>query len=332
MTWLSSQISREFSREVFEQGRWRLARLAAGEVARIVLDAGAGAGRLHHLDVEQGALLEPLRLEQAAGAVEFVEPLLEVGLYLLDRLLQRGLGRHVVAVGVDDDVVQRQGLVAGQRIELGDRFDLVAEHLEAPGPILVMGREQVDRVAAHPEAAALEGVVVALVLLLDEAAEQAGAVDLLPLVQAEGHLLVVLERTDAVDARDRGHDDDVVALHQRARRGVAHAVDLLVDRRILLDEGVGARHVGFGLVVIVVRDEVLDRVLREETLHLAVELRRQRLVGRHHQRRPALAGDDVGHGEGLARPGDAQQHLVALAAFDAGDELLDRRGWSPAGV
>jgi hypothetical protein len=98
--------------EVFEQRRRRLARLAAGEVARIVLDAGAGAGRLHHLDVEQRALLEPLRLEQAAGAVELVEPLLEVGLYLLDRLLHRRLGRHVVAVGVDDDVVERQGLVA----------------------------------------------------------------------------------------------------------------------------------------------------------------------------------------------------------------------------
>ena len=54
--------------QVFEQGRRRLAGLAAGEVARIVLDAGAGAGRLHHLHVEQRALLEPLRLQQAAGA------------------------------------------------------------------------------------------------------------------------------------------------------------------------------------------------------------------------------------------------------------------------
>ena len=54
---------------VFEQRRRRLAGLAAGEIARIVLDAGAGAGRLHHLEVEQRALLEPLRLEQAAGGV-----------------------------------------------------------------------------------------------------------------------------------------------------------------------------------------------------------------------------------------------------------------------
>ena len=60
--------------QVFEQGRRRLARPAAGEIARIVLDAGAGAGRLQHFEIEQGALLEPLRLEQPPLAVELVEP------------------------------------------------------------------------------------------------------------------------------------------------------------------------------------------------------------------------------------------------------------------
>ena len=59
--------------QVFEQGGRRLAGLAAGEVARIVLDAGAGAGGHHHLDVEHGALLEALGLEQAAGGVELRE-------------------------------------------------------------------------------------------------------------------------------------------------------------------------------------------------------------------------------------------------------------------
>jgi hypothetical protein len=35
----------------------------------------------------------------------------------------------------------------------------------------------------------------------------------------------------------------------------------------LLDEGVGARHVGLGLVVVVIGDEILDRVVREEVLN-----------------------------------------------------------------
>ena len=59
--------------QIFEQGRRRLAGPAAGQIARIVLDAGAGAGRLQHFEIEQGALLEPLRLEQAPLRMELVQ-------------------------------------------------------------------------------------------------------------------------------------------------------------------------------------------------------------------------------------------------------------------
>lgn len=46
--------------DVFKQGRRRLARLAAGEPARIVLDARAGPGGLHHFQIIAGTLLQPL--------------------------------------------------------------------------------------------------------------------------------------------------------------------------------------------------------------------------------------------------------------------------------
>ena len=52
--------------EIFEQRRRRLAGQTAGEEARVVLDAGAGAGRRDHLEIEVGALLDPLRLDQLA--------------------------------------------------------------------------------------------------------------------------------------------------------------------------------------------------------------------------------------------------------------------------
>ena len=122
-----------------------------------------------------------------------------------------------------------------------------------------------------------------------------------------------LHRADAVDARHRGHDDHVVALQDRPRRRMAHAVDLLVHRGILFDIGVGARDIGFRLVVVVIGNEILHRVLGEEVLHLGVELGGQRFVGRQDQRRALHDLDHLGHGEGLARAGDAEQHLVALA-------------------
>ena len=52
--------------QVVEQRRRRLARRAAGEVARVVLDAVAVADLPHHLEVEHRPLVQPLRLEQLA--------------------------------------------------------------------------------------------------------------------------------------------------------------------------------------------------------------------------------------------------------------------------
>ncbi len=103
-----------------------------------------------------------------------------------------------------------------------------------------------------------------------------------------------------------------------------HAVDLLVDRGFLLDIGVGARNVGLRLVVIVIADEIFDRVVGKEAPELAVELRRQRLVGRKDQRRALRLLDHLRHGEGLAGAGDAEQHLHAVVALHALDQLFDR--------
>ena len=49
---------------VLEQRRRRLAGFAAGKIARIVLDAGAGACGFQHLQIETRALLKPLRFKQ----------------------------------------------------------------------------------------------------------------------------------------------------------------------------------------------------------------------------------------------------------------------------
>ena len=292
-------------RDVLEQRRRRIAGSATGQVARVVLDACAGAGGLQHLDIEAGALLEPLGLQQAAGALEFGKATLQLLLDRLDCLVERRTGRHIVRVGVDLDGLQVTGLLAGQRIEFGDRLDLVAEQRDAPGRVLEVGGEDLDRVAAHAKRPAHEVDVLALVLLRHQIGEQGALVEPVADLHLEGHGGVGLDRADTVDAGDRGDDDDVVALEKRPRRRVAHAIDLLVDRAFLLDEGVGARDVGFRLVIVVVGDEILDRVLGKELLELRIELGGQRLVGRQDKRGPLRLLDHLGHREGLARTGDA---------------------------
>ncbi len=227
-------------------------------------------------------------------------------------------------IGVHLDEFELVLLVAGERIELLDGLDGVAEQVHAPGAILIVRREDVDDVAADAEGAAGEVGLGALVLQRDQVGDQLPLVDALALLQRERHRGVGLDRADTVDAGHRGDDDDVVALEQRARRRVAHAVDLLVDRGILLDIGVGARDVGFRLVVIVIADEIFHGVVGEEALELAIELGGQRLVRRQDQRRALRRLDHLRHGVGLARAGDAEQHLGAVVALDAFDQFGDR--------
>ncbi len=250
--------------------------------------------------------------------------MLQLVLDALDGLLQGRARRHVVRVRVDLHELQVVGLLAGERIELDDRLDLVAEEADAPGAVLQVGRKEFDHIAAHPKRAAGEIALDALVLQGHEVRDELALLDLLADLHGEGHGGIGLDRADTVDARHGGDDDHVVALQKRAGRRVAHAVDLLVDRAFLLDEGVRARHIGFGLVVVVIRDEVLDRVVREERLELAVELGGERLVGREDEGRALRLLDHLGHGEGLARAGDAEQHLVALGAAHAVHQLADR--------
>jgi hypothetical protein len=95
------------------------------------------------------------------------------------------------------------------------------------------------------------------------------------------------------------------------------AVDLLVDGAFFFDIGIGARHIGFGLIIIVERDEIFHRIVGEELFELAIELGGQSFVGRKNEGGALGLADELGDGEGFARAGDAQQHLIALAVFNA---------------
>ena len=186
---------------------------------------------------------------------------------LLDRL-HRQLGPvargHEVRLRIDGDLVEPAKDLPGERIEPRELVDLVAEQPDAQR-VLFVRRHDFDDVAADAEGAAAELRVVALVLDLDELPQNLVAVDPLPEFERQQHAVVRLRRAKAVDARDAGDDDDVAPLEERPRRRQAHAIDLVVDRRFLLDVRVGRRHVGFGLVVVVVADEVLDGVARERS-------------------------------------------------------------------
>ena len=250
------------------------------------------------------------------------DPLLHLGLDVDDRFLELVLRRDVVGRRVDVDLLALGQQLPGQRVELGDPLDLVAEELD-PDERLLGGGLELQRVAADTEAGPGERGVVALVLEVDQVAQHGVAPVLAAGPQLEHGRAVVDRGAEAVDARDRGHDDDVATLEQGVRRGVAEPVDLVVARRVLLDVGVAPGQVRLGLVVVEVADEVLDGVLGEELAELGVELGGERLVVGQDQRRLVVIGDRPGERGGLARARRPEQRLVADAVGQTRAEPLD---------
>ena len=313
-------------RKVVEQGRRRLAGAAAREETRVVLDPLAVADLGHHLDVEPGPLLQALRLDELVFAAEHREVLDQ---FFLDRLdgLQHPLARRdVVALGIDREPWHAARDLPGQGIEMTQVLDFVVEEFDAHRVLLRLRRVHVDDLAAHPVRPAVQLDLVPRVLHLGEAPEDEPLVDGLAPDQVQDHPVVRHRIAEAVDRGHGGHDDAVAVLQQRLRGRQPHLLDVVVDRCVLLDVGVGGGDVGFRLVVVVVGDEVLDGVVGEELAHLAVELRGQGLVGGEHQGRPSRALDDLRHRERLSGAGDAEQGLVGEPGSDPLDEPVDRGG------
>ena len=310
-------------REIFHQRRGRLARLPAGQVAGVVLDPRTVPHLLHHLDIEKGSLLQPLRLQKLVFGLQRQQPHPQ---FLPDpgnRPLHVVPGGHIVAPGIDGHSPDPFDFSPAQRIDQRDRLDRIPEELHADRPLLLISGENLDDVAPDAERSAMEIDVVPLVLDLDETRQHCIPRDLHPLFEQQQHPLVGLRGTQTVDAGNAGHDDHVPPLQQCIRGRVAELVDFLVDRGVLLDVGVGAGKVGLGLIIVVVTDEIFDGVVREEALEFPVELGGKGLVVGDHQGRPVDRRDHVRHREGLSGTGHSEQHLVPQSVLQPLDEAGD---------
>ena len=112
-------------RQIVHQGGRVLTGLPPRQVARVVLDAVAVPQLPEHLHVEQGPLLEPLRLEQAVPGAEEGQTLGQLGADRLEGPLELVGRRHVMAGRVDVGL----GEVAGGHPAQGvDRDQAVERH------------------------------------------------------------------------------------------------------------------------------------------------------------------------------------------------------------
>ena len=266
-----------------DQAPGPLARFAVGKVAGIILDPVAKPYFPKHLEVVFRAHPDPLGLQQEIFLLEPGYPFLELGLYGLAGGAYLLPGGDVLVGWVDAVVFEFIQAGSGNRIDLSELFHLIPPELDSYG-VLGVGGEKVHDVSTDPEKSGLKLDVVAAVEGFDQSLEEFVPAEGLAFGQLDGESLEVLRGAQPVNAGDTGYDDGVPSTYERARGGQPQPLDFLVHGGVLLDIGVGRGNVGLGLVIVVVADEVFDRILGEEGLELGIKLGREGLV----------VGDDEG--------------------------------------
>ena len=303
--------------EIIQQGVGHAAGGAPAQHAGVILDALAEADLLQHLDIVVGALGNALRLDEFIVGPEIFHPFITFPPDLLDPGHEPLPGDDVVGGRVDGHMAHHIFHFAGHGIDLADAVHLITEKLHPDGSLAGIGREDFHHIPAHTEFITDEIDIVALVLDLHQLADQLVPVFCHALPQRDDHVAVIDGVAQGVDAGDGGNDDDIPALRKGGGGGMAQLFYLLIDGAVLLNVGIGGGDVGFRLVVVVVAHKVFHRILREELLELAAQLRRQRFIVGKYQRGPVDALDDIGHGEGFAAAGHALQRLHPVAGFYA---------------
>ena len=293
---------------------------------RIILDSGTEAGLLHHLDIELCALSDALGFKKLITALKIKDLLFHLSLDGI-ACLPHAFGRNdVEGSRVDCLITELCFYISGERVDRSHAVDLVTEEFNSYSILIIVGRDDFKCVPLHPERTAVEIHLISLILHIDEFTDELIAVFGHTGANGGHHICKILRSTDAIDARDGCNNDDIAALAQGRQSGQTQLVNLVIDGGVLGNVGVRRWHIRLRLVIIIVGNEVLDGILREEFLEFTVELGRQSLIVRYDQRGLLELGDYVRHRKSLAGTRDTEERLGLVSFSESFDKLADGLG------
>ena len=99
-------------------------------------------------------------------------------------------------------------------VKLNYAFQLFAKKAQPPSTIIKMGRPNLQTVATDAKGAALKGLVVTTILLGDKISDNFALIVCFTLMQILGHSAVGFDRSNAIDTRNRGHNNYIITLQK----------------------------------------------------------------------------------------------------------------------
>ena len=103
---------------------------------------------------------------------------------------------------------------------------------------------------------------------------------------------------------------------------MAQLVYFVVYGGVLFYINILSGHIRFGLIIVVIGNEILNGVFRKKLAELAAKLCRKSFVGCQHQSGTVCVCNYICHGKGLARARHTHKGLKALTCLNTGAELV----------
>ena len=242
------------------------------KVPRIVLDAGAVAHLTHHLHVVGYTLVQPFGFGKTVLAGKGSHLGFTVEVNLTHRCLHAFLGGHEDVGGENLEAFHVLGGHLGIAVKNLDAFDFVAPKDDSQHDVLV-AQEHIDSVALDAECAHSQLGVAARIQGVHQTVKQIIAPDLVAYLEFDGIGSNVLGVTHTIQARHARHHHNIATPRQQCRhRRETQALYLVVDGEVFFDILVGRGDIGLRLVVVIVGNEVVDRIFWKKTLELGIDL------------------------------------------------------------
>ena len=144
-------------------------------------------------------------------------------------------------------------------------FHFVIEHFDAYSFFPIAGRNDFNHIAPHPKSAALKINIIAHILVLHQLPQDLIAVDDLTYPQRDHGIVVILRSAQAVNTAYTGHHDHIPAFKKSAGSAMAQFINLVVNGRIFFNISIRLGNIGFRLIIIVIRNKIFHRVVREKS-------------------------------------------------------------------
>lgn len=117
---------------------------------------------------------------------------------------------------------------AGERIDLCDSVDLIAEKLHADGVSGGACRENLNRIPSYAEFVSDKIDIISFILYGNQFGNQCIARILRAVSQRNNHVSVIDRVADGIDARNGCNDDHISSFRKRGGSAVAEFIDLLI--------------------------------------------------------------------------------------------------------